>query len=222
MKLRPTSSLLLSAVILFGGPALGQITVDATGPHKAGDFRTTGGSGGGVGRKLAIQLAIEIEGTPFNADNGRTVVYFLLTNTGKQELKIPLSPNGGDVESTNSFRELVLYMTLGKKDHPWGKDRQSLQAGTELHNRFVSLYGSDAMPGTLGTLAPGELIRVRAEVAVPYVSGTDQASVSFVAHAMMDDRTIRTVGNKRLMDSREIGIATSPEYTPQSLFKSPH
>ena len=221
MKLRPASLFILGAFVLFASCALGQLTVDATGPHRAPDFCTSGGgTGGGVGRKLPAQLAIEVEGTPFNAGNGRTVIDFVLTNTGKQELTIPLSPTGRDVESTNSFRGLTLYITFGGKGDPWGRDRQVLQAGTEPRNQFVSLYGSDAVPSTLGKLSSGESIRVRAELALPHISATDPASVSFVAHAMMDDVTIRTVGDKRVMDSREVGIATSPEYTPQALFKS--
>lgn len=221
MSVRTAGLLKLSAaVFLLSAAVLGQITVDATRPR--GKLRdTVGGSGGGVGRKLPFQVAVEIQGAPFNGKDGKTVLEFILTNSGKAEVMIPVSPNPGDMGSADSFRELALYMTFGKKDDPWGKDRQLLQAGADPHNPFVFLYGSDAVPGTLSALAPGESVHVRAEIAIPHVSVTDLGNRSFVAHAMMHDETMRTAEGKLLMDSREIGSATSPEYTLEALFKSP-
>lgn len=217
MQLRVGNPLVLTMVAFFSCSALGQLTVDATGPHKAPDFGISGGSGGGVGRNLTLQVTVKIDGIPYSAGDGRTVVDFTLTNSGKENIFVPVSPDPEDVGSATSFRELSLSITAETKYKLAGKDRKLLQAETESHNQFINLYG---VQGTLFALAPGQSMHVLGEVALPHVSEANQQSGVFVAHVMLDDNYIKTVSNKRLMDSREVGIATSREYKAQDLFEA--
>ena len=198
-------------VILFGLSAPAQLTVDATGPHKSADFGTTGGSGGGVGRKLPLHVGIKVVGAPFNASDGKTVVEFTLTNFGRKDITIPVSPDPEDLETADSFRELALFITSDKRFEV------RLQTGTHPGECFIKLYGSHTLSWTLATLAPGASVRVRAEVALPHISGIAATNTLFVAHAVMNENNIKNVDGKRVMVSREVGASMSREYTPQAL-----
>ena len=210
-----TSGLFIAAVILFSILAPAQVTVDATGPVHEGWRNIKPGRGGGTGRKLPVLLAIEVEGTPFNAKNGRTLINFILTNSGKQQLAIPVASNPDDLKSAESFRQLSLFV-VDKGDK---RQAAAVQVGTDPRNQYVFLYGAQTVPSTLMALAPGESIRVRAEVALPRGSEGNHSTV-FVARAMMSDKKIRTVDGERFMESEVVGTAASSDYTPQALFKS--
>jgi hypothetical protein len=192
---------------------VGQLTVDATGPHRSPDFGTTGGSGGGIGRKLPLRLSIELQGTPFNGTNGKSVIEFVLTNIGKENILVPVSPDGADVEWSDSFRKLSIYITSDKKHEVM------LKAGGNPRSPFVSLYGVDVAHGTVTVLSSGNSIRVRAEVALPQAPVEKAAVQVFVAHGMMDDFKVKEENGKRLMNSSEVGNAASTEYTWDSLLK---
>lgn len=210
------SCLVCVTMVLLSCSARAQVTIDATGPTHGAWNNIKAGRSGGTGRKLPLQVTIAVNGTPFNASHGRTVLDFTLTNSGKQNIRIPVSPNADELNSVKSFRQLWLYVTSDTKYE------KVLNGGGDPHSPFINLYGSDAVPSTLTTLAPGDSIRVRAEVALPQVSGADSGSTAFVAHAMMYDKTIKNIAGKPFMDSLEIGMATSPQYRLQTLLKQSH
>jgi len=190
--------------------ALGQLTVDATGPVRHRVREATMGRGGGVGRKSPLHVAISLVGD--GHENGKVEVEFTLTNTGKDGLTIPISPNPGDLEpadpkATYTVKRLGLYVTSDKR-------REEILPGR------VHLYGSSAFPGTLVTLSPNESVHVLVLVGLPRPLGTESSTATLVAHAALYDETIETVGGQTLSDMHEIGSASSQEYTLQSLFKS--
>ncbi len=202
MKLKPRSFLCIAAVVLVSLSAPAQLTIDATGPDK--ELREApGGRIGSIGRKLPLKVAVEVPAGP-SSDNGKTVVEFILTNSGKEGLNIPVSPDPGDVEPADaetkySFKLLNLYITSE------GKRRATLPGGARL-------YGNDES-ATLVALAPGDSIRVCAKVALSPATAVDQSStVVFVAHAMLVDETVTAVDGKPFMDGFEVGSAKSPEY----------
>jgi hypothetical protein len=173
------------------------------------------GHSGSAGRKLPLQVAVEVHPSSSKAENGRTLVDFILTNSGKKNLAIPVSTNPDDLGQADSFLNLWLYITSDKRHET------VLQAGTDRLNPFVNLYGSHAVQGTVVTLLPGESIRVRAEVSLPPVSNTDQENaLVLVAHVVLDRKTITSANGQPIMDSHEVGSATSSEYTREALLKS--
>jgi hypothetical protein len=209
MKLQLGLFFSVAMAVLLSISAPAQLTIDATGPHKE-PRKTSGGRGGGIGRKLPLSVAVEVTVAPVS-ENGKTIVEFFLTNSGKEGLRIPISPD--DLEPAGSqadysFKLLSLYVTSDAR-------RERILPGG------AHLYGNDDS-ATLITLAPGEAIRVRAKVALPPASGADKRSTAvFVAHAMLADVTITTVNGKSLMDvTEDLGSAKSPEYTLEALYKS--
>jgi|SRR5579863_4366297 hypothetical protein len=205
--------LLIIATFITFSPigSLGQLTVDATGPVRRRVREGTMGRGGSVGRKSPLHVSICVVGGW--RDNGKIEVDFTLTNSGRDALTIPISPNPGDLEpadpkATYTVKRLSLYVTSDKR-------REEILPGR------AHLYGSSAFPGTLVTLSPSESVRVLALVGLPRPLGTESDAGSLVAHAALDDETIKAVDGQTLSDIQEIGSSSSQEYTLQSLFKSP-
>jgi hypothetical protein len=96
--MRSLRSLLpLLLVLVSCADALGQLTVDATGPIRNRTREATQASGSGVGRKLPLQVAIRISVSAPDA-SGRTLVEFTLTNSGVKALTLPISPHSADLE----------------------------------------------------------------------------------------------------------------------------
>jgi hypothetical protein len=202
--------MLSASVILLAIAALGQLTVDATGPIRERRREAGIGQGGGFGRKLPLQVAMKTPGTPPD-ENGKTVVEFILTNTGKNDLTLPISPHPGDLEPSDpkanyTVQCLGLRITSGKG------------SGTILPGG-ADLCGRNAFPGTLIALAPGESIRVLTRVALPHISIPGPGARVFVADAILNRETIKIVNGQTVSDMQEIGLASSPEYTPEDLFK---
>ena len=215
MRLRqPRLLLCVATVALSSLSARAQLTVDATNPTHGGWENVTAGRGGGVGRKLPVQLAIEVQGTPFNAANGRTTLDFVFTNSGKGDLTVPISPHPEDIHSTGSYTTLAFYVTSDKRGE------KMLQGGPDRHNPYIILFGSRSFPATLATLTPGNSNRVRTELAIPQTSAANPTATVFVAHAMMDDVTVTTVNGQPVSNSKEIGIAASSEYLWHDLLKT--
>lgn len=199
--------------------AAAQITIDATGPYKE-PRESSGGQHGSMGRRLALQVAVEVHGGP-SGDDGKTVVEFVLTNSGKEGLSIPVSPDPGEVEPAEGnyrLKVLVLYMRSCSSPSEWpcaiARQRELLPGGAWL-------YGNEES-ATLVTLAPGDSIRVRTKVKLPPVLGTGHKKTEvFVAHARLVGQTVTTVDGKTLRDTTEdLGSANSPEYTLEALLNS--
>ena len=189
-------------VALLTMSAFGQLVVDATVPIRGRLRNPTAGTSGSIGRKLAMQIAIETTRTSPN-DSWRAEVDFILKNTGKVVLTLPLSPHPGDLEPANarySVEVLSLYVTSGKR-------QDSLLSGR------TSLYGSRVSPETLVKLAPGESIRVLTRIGVPQDSAGTADQV-FVGHASLEHQTVKTTNGQTIDNTREVGSASSSDRTP--------
>jgi hypothetical protein len=192
--------------------AQNQLTIDATGLHKTPNH-TSSGSATGVGRRLPLQITIAIQNT-VPREHGRTIVEFILTNSGKDSLDIPVALEAEQVESSNSsstykFRCLRLHIT---KEGEIPANERTLPGGAVL-------YGSDKS-GTLVTLAPGDIIRVLADVALPRHEASGDNGPTLIAWVAIDEVTVTKTNGKASSDSQEVGYATSPSYTLEALFKS--
>src|SRR3954470_17397343 len=97
----------------------GQVSVDATGPIRGRTHEGTRGTGGGVGRKVPLNVAMEAKVSSPDAA-GKTLVEFVLTNSGAKDITIPVSPNPGDLEPTDprsayTVMMLALRVSLSRK-----------------------------------------------------------------------------------------------------------
>jgi hypothetical protein len=200
----------ISLVIVFAVNSLGQLTIDTTGPIRQRKREAVRGHVGSSGRKLSLQLAIQTAGSPPD-EKGKTLVEFILTNSGKNELTLPVSPNAGDLEPSDP-KTAYTVMRLGIGISLSKKPAVILPGGADL-------YGSAESPGTVIDLAPGDTIRVLARVALPEAGGPNPEG--FDAIASLDNQTIRTVNGEVVSDSQDLGFARSPEYTLQSLSNHP-
>jgi hypothetical protein len=98
-----------------------------------------------VGRKLPVNVIIETTGAPPD-ESGKTLVVFVLTNSGKTNISLPVSPNPGDLEPPDpktSYKGLVLGLRISLAKRP-----ASIFAGG------ADLYGSDDFAGTLVNMVP--------------------------------------------------------------------
>jgi hypothetical protein len=204
-------SLVCASLILLTLTSLGQLTVDATGPIRQRNREAASGHGGSSGRKLPLQVAIQTTGFPPD-ENGKTLVQFILTNSGKIDLILPISPHPGDLEPPDPKAPYTL-LTLCLRISFSKKPGVILQGGADL-------YGSTSFPETLVSLAPGDSIRALTRIALPEArdAGPD-AAISFIASASLNDETIRIVNGEILSDIRNLGFASSQEYTSDSLLR---
>jgi hypothetical protein len=196
-------------VLVTVASAAVQLTVDATGPTRQRRREAIRGSGGSVGRKLPVQVAIETNVSAPDA-NGRMLVEFVLTNSGGADLTLPVSPNPGDFEPADpkaaySVIRLGLGISLSKKPGV------IFPGGAEL-------YGNKDVPGSLASLAPGDSIRILTRVALPE-PGIDHNVEAFEAIASLYNETMKKVNGELVSDSQSLGFARSKEYTFDSLLR---
>jgi hypothetical protein len=78
----------------------------------------------------------------------------------------------------------------------------------------ADLYGCASVPATLVRLGPGDSIRVLTRVTL-----LGSESEPLVAIASLGNQTFKTVNRELVLDSQEIGFATSAEYTLGSLLQ---
>ena len=149
-----------ASVMVFAISALGQLTVDATGPVRQRNREATQGRGGGVGRRLPLMITLQTTGSAPD-ETGKTMLEFILTNTRKTDLTLPISPNPADSEPSDP-KILYTVMKLGLRISLSNKPGVMFAGGAEL-------YGSAEFPETVANLAPGDSIRVLARVALPEV-----------------------------------------------------
>jgi hypothetical protein len=154
-------------------------------------------------------VVIEATGSAPDAD-GKTLVEFVLTNSGKSDVTLPISPHPGDLEPSDP-RAAYTLMTLGLRISLSKKPAIIFSGGAEL-------YGSSDVPGTLVRLAPGESIRVLTRVAL--AERVSPKGEEFDASASLDYETLKTVDRQLVSDSKEIGFARSQEYTLDSLLRA--
>ena len=205
-SLRP---LLLMAVCGYG---IGATRVDARGPIRERKREAAYGRGGGVGRKLSIQLSIRRAGLPSGQD-GKTVIEFVLRNSGKSNIMLPVSPNPGDFEppdANTTYSLLRLSLAVSSSKEP----------GT-IFPGGAELYGANAVPDSLLSIAPGDVVHVLTTVAVPEPEGAETNAAPFVASASLDNETVTASDGKIVSDSVEVGFVRSNEYTAKSI-PGPH
>ncbi len=199
--MRPRVACAYGLLLILSASVCGQITVDATVPIRKRVRETMAGRGSGTGRRLPVKVAIEVYGYPIASE--RTRVDFVLTNSGKEDIILPVSPHPGDFEPTDpkssyAVKLLNLYVT-SDKNH-----RTLLPGGADL-------YGNRAFPDSLVRLGPGDSMRVLTRVALP------TKGEAFVADIMLIDQSVKIVGGEGLTETNLVGSATSQEYTLQSL-----
>jgi hypothetical protein len=201
---------LLFLLLILPVVAGSQVTIDATGPIRERQRHPRRGSFGSTGYKLPLRITVALRDGSREKNDGQ-VVEFILTNLGKEDQIIPVSPNPGALEPTDpkvaySVKHLGLYLTSDKKQE------LMVLGGAQL-------YGSRAFTETMVKLAPGESIHVLAKVKLDSHSSDVGSSAVFVAHAVLNDETVRQTDGETVMDSLEIGSAASSEYTAESLSK---
>jgi hypothetical protein len=215
--MRARFRVLVICVFVFTGIfASAQLTVDATVPIHERRRQPTRGHAGSSGRRLPLQVAIGTNGSPPD-EKGKTLVTFVISNSGKDDIEVPVSPHPGDFEpedskASHTVKMLSLYLTV---DHGEGADRRRAMIPDSAH-----LYGNNAFPGTIVLLAPGESIHVLARLTLPTDAEVKEGG-AIVARVSLNDETIRTVGGQTSSDRQEIGSADSVDYTLQSLLM-PH
>ena len=218
MKLhRPHLIMLFGATITLLTPALGQLTIDCTGPTHKRAREATSGRGGSASRSIPLKVAAEMRGSSPDA-NGKTVIAFKLTNNGSRGLVIPTSPSPGDVEpadATASYAVKLLALYVTADTGPKGARRSTLLSGG------CDLYGKEESPSTLATLAPGASVEVLMLIDPPPPPANRPNQIVFVAHAWMYNQTMKALGSGRFFaDNREVGSASSADYSPSILFKT--
>jgi hypothetical protein len=198
-------------VVLAGVFALAQLTVDATVPTHERRREPTRGHAGSSGRRLPLQVAIETNGSPPD-ENGKTLVTFVISNLGKDDIEVPVSPQERDFEPQDSkvsytVKTLSLYLTL---DQGEGADRHRAMLPDSVH-----LSGNRSHPGTILSLVPGDSIRVLARLSLP--TNEEAKGAVVVASISLNNQTVKTVSGQTSSDTQEIGSANSRGYAPNSL-----
>lgn len=214
MKLTSRIHALCALAGLLLLPALGQLTVDVTGPVRQRQRNPTFGSGGSSGRRLTLRVIVDVHGS--QDAQGRTYVDFILTNSGNADLVLPVSPHPGDLEPSDpkviyTIQHLTLY--LASERGPKGNKRSTVLPGG------ADLYGQRQFPETLTTLRPGESLKFLTRVTIPHNSeNTVIESVALVGYAWLYKETVRPVGDELKSEEEEIGSASSVE-GPSALFR---
>lgn len=131
---------------------------------------------------------------------------FILTNSGTNALTLPTSPNPADLEPSDS-QSAYKVLSLGLRISLSKKPGVIFAGGADL-------YGSASVPTTLVTLNPGNSIRVLTRVTL---HGSD--SEPLVATASLSNETLKPVNGELVLDTQEIGFATSANHTLRSLLQ---
>ena len=182
--------------------AVGQLTVDATGPNTFKKLREPDtGRGGGPGRRVPVQVAMGSTGAPTD-ENGKTMIEFILTNSGKANLEIT------DLSPSPRFR------TSRHQSHLHRSNSGSVYHVKQRPNPIClrvgfSLYGNDGIPGTLMRLTSGQSLRVIVRVAIPSASAESQSGeVVLVGHVKISGRRQSRMFNDQIRgDTREIRLS---------------
>jgi hypothetical protein len=132
---------------------------------------------------------------------------------GKENIAIPVSPDPGDLEPVDpkvsyTLNVLHLYVRSDKR-------RMSRLAGG------ADSYGSRVFTETLVQLSPGDSIRVLARLALPSSLTAGATTAALMAHAALSEEALRIVDGQPFLDTKDLGSASSPEYSLQALYKSP-
>ena len=199
-----------TSLLFLVGSASAQLTVDATRPSGPRDREPAGGGGGSFARKLPLQVLLALNGSPPD-ENGKTLVTFILTNSGQDELGLPVLTDRSELgppKPSYAIKMLSLYVTL---DHGEGVDRHRMVLPGDAHT-----YGSLSAPGTIVLLRPGESIHVLTRVRLPTDEEMKGGRV-IVGRVSLNNEVVRTTNRQISSDTQEIGSTSSRDYTLQSL-----
>jgi hypothetical protein len=154
-------------------------------------------------------------GGPIDYESGKAIVEFVLTNTGKNTIRVPVSLNSADFETSNADLGYTVETLVARLNLSRDKKIQTLPGGADL-------YGNDTVPGSIVPLSPGESIRIRVRVVFrPEITSTEGEKSVLVGYLGLNEEVVKTVRGQPFSDVSEIGSATSQEYIPQLLFGSP-
>jgi len=172
-----------------------------------GNVRPSSARGVALVRKLPLLVTISIASLAPDV-SGKSLVEFVLTNSGSSDIVLPTSPHPGDFEPSDPKLPYTV-MRLGLGISLVKKPGVIFPGGAEL-------FGNRAVLGSLTTLAAGASIRVLARVELP---GARNSAESFDAIASLDNETMKTTDGKLVSDSQNVGFATSRPYTLDALFR---
>ncbi len=182
--------------------AQGQVSVDATVPIHNRPWNPDAGEGGGVGRRLPLAVTVKpMDASPDS--KGRTKIEFVLTNSGKENLSIPISPHPGDLEPPSPEVEYsVTHLSLFLSEvHSPGS---ILSGGADL-------FGAAKLAGTLVPLSPGSSLHVIAYVSLPFGSAMRPDEMRLIAGAILNIERVEKRDGRMLSTLHEIGSAFSKE-----------
>lgn len=198
--------ILMSVWIAIGhASAQSQVVVDATPPPRERLRPPTEGSFGSNNNVLPIKIAVGLSSA--SADrNGNPILEFTLTNTGKTDISLPLSPNPRDFEPVDpqtSYSVTVLSIYMTSRNNP-----RRMMPGK------VDLYGSPTLSDSMAVLHPGEFLRVRslgkfATIPEPSQSGEER----FVCHVALKNESVSVNNGHTTERTDELGTADSGEIT---------
>ncbi len=207
-----TASRIALAVVVVFLPifAFSQLTIDARGPIRERRRNADAAQGGGaIVRNASLQVAVRAHKNTTEGD-AKTEVEFVLTNSGKSDLAVPISPNPGDLEPADPKTDYAVEW-LGLTITPVNKPSGMLAGG-------ALLCGRQGVPGTLITLAPGGSIRVLTLVALPSAAEVEAGNGLFSASALLSHETLKNANGNLFSNLQTISSAHSPEFTLGSLF----
>ena len=186
---------ILVATCIPGLPA--QYSVDATVSPRLRLRPPTQGSGGGIGRKLLLQIQLgppSDAGTPNPGQSqGAT---FVLTNIGTSPLGLPISPHPGDFEpeapgAPYTVMVLSLFLTSGGSVHPL--------SGT------VELFGDPTIPGSMLSLPPTGTLTIRTRLRMPTAASQPNGVNGLFANVLLTQRAVRTGDGRVTEESQDLG-----------------
>ncbi len=174
--------------------------VDATLETRDLTRKIIGGTSGGTGQSLPVDLQTVIVNGGKKAGD-KLFVDFIITNSGRQSIVLPVSPNARDIEpegsSPSTFKRLSLFLTV---EH--GREPLMLKGG-------ASLYGTSALEGTLRTLRPSESLIVHTVFLLASWEGPLSGTQTLTGHVRLLNETLKPKGSNLESVSSEIGSATA-------------
>lgn len=198
-RLRIPVLMVVLAVCTF--PSISQVVVDATAPHPTLRKPPSSGTAGSIGRSLPLELRVEIRPNAQN-EAGKVEADFLLTNTRKTPILLPISTNPRDVEPPDPrgfYTMQVLTLRLSS----------SKGLGTKVRGG-ATLFGNEKSPKTMLALKPNQSLRIRSLVAASGL--TEDSTAVLSGSADLEQVTIRITNGKALSESQDLGHAESSPF----------
>ncbi len=180
----------------------GQLVVDASHAMRDRLRSPAAGTVGSVGRRLPVDVTIGAESLK------KGVVEIEITNTGRTELVLPVSPDAGELEPADPHEPYTLQVL--------NISLTSSEGARQVAVGEASLYSSAAAPSTYVRLAPEESVRVliasrlsKSEAASTDASPNARVLGVVVAHATLSRQAITVRDGKLYENTEELGYADS-------------